>query len=485
MDSRIAKAGDIFFAIKGGSFDGNQFVEEVIKKGVKFIVTDNPDTLNNSKATINEVNISLVEDTRIALAEYIDIFYPLFPKYMVAATGTNGKTSVVSYCLQLYSLLGVDSSSIGTIGVEHSKGINLVEIKKILENFPNLTTLDPITIRCILHILADNNVNYVAFEASSHGLDQKRIEGIKVQAACFTSFSQDHLDYHKTMDAYLLAKLRLFTDNLLPGGIAILNSEIPKLNYIKSYLQMHHIEFLTIGRKGDLDITATEQSIYGQNISFTYKGQPYNFDTTIIGSFQAVNLLISVMMVHFTGFHFEEIILQLPNVVPVKGRLARASDDTSPYHVFIDYAHTPDALEKTLLELKKIKLAGGLLKVVFGCGGNRDSKKRKRMGYIASKIADQIIITDDNPRHEQPNLIRQQIICGILSGFREYIGRNCPNYIEIGDRKAAIVQTISSLHTNDILLIAGKGHENYQIIQDIKLPFNDFEVAKEALDSRN
>lgn len=467
-DSRLAQAGNIFFALQGTNSNGNKFIDQVIEKNIKFIVTDDPRSLENSNIFTNQVNIALVSNARAALMEALDILYPLLPKQIVSATGTNGKSSVVSYCRQLYSLLGQSSASIGTIGVECSK--NIPAISKILDQIPLLTTPDLISIRHILHILAENQVNYAAFEASSHGLDQKRLEGIKVHAACFTSFSQDHLDYHQNMDAYLLAKLKLFTNNLLPSAFAVINSEIEQLDFIKNYLQQHNIKFLTVGTKGDVDITNTKQSVLAQDISFTYQNKKYNFSTKIIGSFQASNLLIATMMVHATGFPFEDIIAKLPEVQAVKGRLERVDNS----NIFVDYAHTPDALEKTLLELKKIKPMNGLLKVIFGCGGDRDSSKRPKMGKIASEIADQLIITDDNPRTEQAELIRQQIIEGVTNS----------NYLEIADREAAITQTINNLEKNDILLIAGKGHEDYQIIGTQKLPFSDFEVAMKILKSR-
>lgn len=465
IDSRSAKPGDIFFALQGIYLDGNKFIDQVIEKGIRFIVTNDPHSLENPNIFTNKINIALVSDARTALIEALNILYPSLPKHIVSATGTNGKSSVVSYCRQLYSLLGQSSASIGTIGIECSK--NIPAISEILDQLPALTTPDLISIRHILHILADNQVNYVAFEASSHGLDQGRIEGIKTHAACFTSFSRDHLDYHHNMDSYLLAKLSLFTNNLLPYGLAIINSEIQQLDFIKNYLQQHNIKFLTVGTNGDLDITNTNQSIYGQNINFTYQDKKYNFTTNIIGSFQASNLLIAVMMVHATGFAFEDIIEKLPKVKAVKGRLERVDES----NIFIDYAHTPDALEKTLLELKKIKPTNGLLKVIFGCGGDRDSAKRPIMGKIASEIADQIIITDDNPRTEKARSIRQQIIQGITNS----------NYLEIADRETAIIQTIYHLQKDDILLIAGKGHEDYQIIGKQKLPFSDFDIAKKTL----
>ncbi|MCC8372243.1 MAG: UDP-N-acetylmuramoyl-L-alanyl-D-glutamate--2,6-diaminopimelate ligase [Rickettsia endosymbiont of Pseudomimeciton antennatum] len=464
FDSRLAKAGDIFFAIKGASSDGNKFIDDVINKGVKFIITDDAESLKNPSIIANDVHVNLVSDARLALSQTADILYPLLPQYMVAATGTNGKTSVVSYCRQLYTLLGVPSCSIGTIGVECASGLDL-SIQEILDKSPALTTFDYVTFRNILHKLAENSTRYVAFEASSHGLDQQRLHGIKVNAACFTSFSQDHLDYHQNMDNYLLAKLKLFTDNLLPTGVAVLNSEITQLDYIKHYLQQRNIKFLTVGMNGDLNII--------DSTICTYKGQKYNFTTDIVGSFQATNLLIAVMMVHLTGFPFEQVISKLSQIKAVKGRLERVGNS----NIFIDYAHTPDALEKSLLELKKIKSDKGLLKVIFGCGGDRDSSKRALMGKVAAEIADEIIITDDNPRNEEPKSIRQQIIQGIIAITN--------SFIEIKNRKIAITETIHNLQKDDILLIAGKGHENYQIIGDKKLPFSDFDIASKALQNKN
>lgn len=467
-DSRLVKSTSLFFAIKGASSDGNKFINDVINKGVKFIVTDDAASLKNPNIIANGVHITLVSDARIALSQAANILYPLLPQYIVAATGTNGKTSVVSYCRQLYTLLGASSCTIGTIGIECPENLDLTTIQEILDKSPALTTLDPVTFRHILHNLAENNIRYVAFEASSHGLDQERLHGIKVDAACFISFSQDHLDYHKNMDNYLLAKLKLFTDNLSQTGVAVLNSEIEQLDYIKSYLQERNIKFLTVGMNGDLKII--------DSTICTYNGQKYNFTTDIVGSFQATNLLIAVIMVHLTGFPFEQVISKLPQIKAVKGRLERVANS----NIFIDYAHTPDALEKSLLELKKIKSEiysnRGSLNVIFGCGGNRDSGKRALMGQVAAQIADRVIITDDNPRYEDPKFIRQQIIQGIIAITNRYI--------EINNRKIAITETINNLQEDDILLIAGKGHENYQIIGNKKLPFSDFDIAKEALQSR-
>lgn len=466
FDSRKAKTGDVFFAIKGQNFDGNKFIVEVLDKGIQLVITDDITT-----TLINPQKIILVEDAKIALSVAAGIFYPKLPQILVAATGTNGKTSVTSYCRQLYSLLGKSSSNIGTLGIECSENIEPAFFKDV----PALTTFDSISLRYVLHNMAEYGINYIAFEASSHGLHQSRLNGLKVAAACLTSFSQDHLDYHQTMDDYLVAKLKLFTDNLILGGIAVISSEIKELTYIKNYLTERDIKFVVVGLEGDLKITKIQQSVDGQNVNLTFNGREYNFITEIIGSFQASNLLIAAMLVHHTGFEFTEIVKKLSMVTAVKGRLERITSKNSSFHVFVDYAHTHEALENSLNELKIVKLPHSKLKVIFGCGGNRDTKKRPLMGRVAGLIADEIIVTDDNPRNENPGLIRQEI----MAGMKEYSHK----YIEIEDRKEAIITTIKNLQDGDILLIAGKGHEDYQIIGDKKLPFSDSEIASSAIKS--
>ncbi|MCC8368679.1 MAG: UDP-N-acetylmuramoyl-L-alanyl-D-glutamate--2,6-diaminopimelate ligase [Rickettsia endosymbiont of Oxypoda opaca] len=510
VDSRQVKENEAFFAIKGENYDGNKFIPDALNHKAGIIITDNKESVE-----LNPTKIVYVEDIRIALSLAAKILYPKEPKYLIAVTGTNGKSSVVSYIAQLYSLLGKNAATIGTLGVEYFGNIKLPEI---LEDIPSLTTLDPINFRKILHNLTDNDIEYLAFEASSHGLDQERLYGIKVNVACFTSFSQDHLDYHQTKEAYLLAKLKLFTDNLippllnstssgnlyvdpvlessrtkkyaadrgsvspsnsrevasleggeLPSGLAVLNSDIAEIDFIKDYLNRHNVKFITIGQEGDLKITKTVSSIHGQNINFTFNNKDYEFNTEIMGSFQASNLLIAALAVHNTGFAFDEVINLLPKVRPVKGRMERIRHK----NIFVDYAHTPDALEQTLTELKNIKLKGSKLIVIFGCGGNRDKAKRSLMGEIAARIADNIIITDDNPRNENPSDIRKEIIDGVI--------KISDKYIELESREEAIKYGINNLKQDDILLIAGKGHENYQIIGDKKLPFNDIEIAKKYI----
>nr|WP_253307757.1 UDP-N-acetylmuramoyl-L-alanyl-D-glutamate--2,6-diaminopimelate ligase [Rickettsia endosymbiont of Ceutorhynchus assimilis] len=453
VNSTSIKKNEAFFAIKGKNYDGNKFILDALNQKAGIIITD-----NNESVELNPAKIIYVKNARIALSLAAKIFYPKEPPYLIAVTGTNGKSSVVSYIAQLYSLLGKNAATLGTLGVEYFGDIKSPEI---LEDTSSLTTPDPINFRKIIHNLADNDIEYLAFEASSHGLDQERLYGIKVNVACFTSFSQDHLDYHQTKDAYLLAKLKLFTDNLLPSGLAVLNSDIAE---IEDYLNRHNIKFINVGKKGDLKINKTVSSIQGQNINFTFNNKDYEFNTEIIGSFQASNLLIAAIAVHNSGFAFDKVINALIKIKAVKGRMERVKHT----NIFVDYAHTSDALEKTLTELKNIKLKGSKLIVIFGCGGNRDKSKRSLMGEIAARIADNVIITDDNPRNENPASIRKEIISGMSKA----------NYIEIADREEAIKYGINNLKQDDILLIAGKGHENYQIIGDKKIPFDDAEIAK-------
>lgn len=451
INSKTVKENDIFFAIKGQNVDGNDFINDALNQAVALVITD-----NEKKSSIDKV--IYVEDVQAALYEAIEIFYPKKPKNLIAVTGTNGKSSVVSYIAQTYSLLGKKAASIGTIGVE------IFGCDNLINDVPELTTLDYLSFRKIAHNLAENNIEYLAFEASSHGLNQARLGEIKVNIACFTSFSQDHLDYHHTKENYLLAKLKLFTEHLLQGGLAILNSDIEEIEFIKDYLRNHNIKFITVGKKGDVQITKINGSLKGQDINFTFNDKAYNFHTSIIGSFQASNLLIAALSIHYIGFDFNKIIEILPQVKPVKGRMERIGNT----NIFVDYSHTPDALEKALTELKNVKLRDSKLNVVFGCGGNRDKTKRSLMGQIAARLADNVIITDDNPRHEDPKLIRAEIISGIEKA----------DYTEIANREEAIKYWINNLKQDDILLIAGKGHENYQIIGDKKLPFDDAEIVR-------
>lgn len=499
FDSRKIKPNDAFFAIIGAKFNGNDFIAEAFNKGVKIVITDDKDSAKGND------KIFLVDDAKAALAEAAQILYPKLPKYLVAVTGTNGKSSVVSYFQQLAYFLGCQSASLGTLGLVCSRPQE--DIEKLLEGEQSLTTLDPLSLRKVLYMLAENNIDYVAIEASSHGLAQKRLHGIKVKSAAFTSFSRDHLDYHKTMDNYLAAKLQLFTQNLSSEGTAIINSDNPEISFIIDFLHRHHIKFVTVGNNGDFEINSLSQSINRTEVNFTFLSKKYYVTTDIIGSFQVSNLLIAAGMLHNLGFPLEKIIAEIPKVRAVKGRLQKIIAPNTPMHIFVDYAHTPEALEKSLFELKKLKKsADNKLIAVFGCGGNRDNAKRPMMGKAAARLADYLIITDDNPRHEDPSIIRQDILRGChevvnlhpepVSAPREILkpvqdDRSFPPemlkkvkhdfLIEIPGRAEAIKYAIKIAEKDDIILIAGKGHEEYQIIGDKKVPFSDEQVVRSIL----
>ena len=461
FDSRTVKTGYAFFAIKGDRSDGNDFIDQSIKNGAAIVFTDNLTKANNK-------NIIYIKNIRMALAVAAGIFYPNIPRFLIAVTGTNGKSSVVSYLEQIISLLGKSSASIGTIGISASK--------KFSKDFPfdnikNLTTADPITFRKILHFLANEQIDYVIFEASSHGLHQDRIGDLKIDAAAFTSFSQDHLEYHKTLKNYLQAKLKLFSNNLSKAGQAVFNSEVIKFPGVKTFLDQHKIKFTIVGANGDINIIKTSQTLDGQEIEFQANSKRYKIFTEIIGSFQASNLLIAARLAKNIGFDFDKVIQVLPMVKAVSGRLQQVTGKMHNFHIFIDYAHTPDALERSLKELKKLKSTGKLI-VIFGCGGNRDQTKRPIMGRIAEQNADKIVITDDNPRMEDASKIRSNT-------------KDKSKIIEIADRKKAITNIIANLQKGDILLIAGKGHEDYQIIGNKKISFSDFAIVNKTINICN
>ncbi len=447
-------AGDVFFAIKGNDQDGNLFIDQALSKGAVLALTDTPSLERN--------RVIYIDNIRLALAIAARIFYPLCPDNIIAVTGTNGKSSVVSYVHQILCHLGYNSASLGTLGLE---------VNKKIDRMPQLTetTADPISLMKTLHLLKENGVDYVVFEASSHGIDQNRLGNLQVSTAAFTSFSQDHLDYHGTMEKYLESKMQLFIDHLRKSKEAVIVKD-SYFDKIRSTLDLHKISYTSVGQGADINILDCKQSIYGQGVKFSFVSKEYNFKTKIIGSFQASNLLIAAKLVINLGMNFDRVIDILPKLIAVKGRLERATEIDATYHVFIDYAHTPDSLLKSLVELGKIKPQEGRLIVVFGCGGDRDKTKRPLMGKIATENADIVIITDDNPRTEDPEAIRSEIAQGVQSAS-----------IMIGDRKEAIYYAVNLLSKGDVLLIAGKGHESYQIIADKKIDFSDLLVARDAI----
>ncbi len=464
-DSRLVNENDAFFAIKGTNQDGNNFIYDALKKGAALIFTDQNHDSKYGEFKNKIIKVDNAHDSLNIAAKHI---YPNLPQKIVGVTGTNGKSSVVSYVRQILSILGTNSASIGTLGIEISKK---AQGTQTIDN-NGLTTSDIVNFRKSMHYIHSNGIENAAFEASSHGLHQGRIGDIKLGSAAFVSFSQDHLDYHKNMDDYLQAKLLLFKNHLKQDAVAVINSDINYYDDIINSLKNHKINYLTVGKNGDIKINKFKQTIAKNIINYSFSGKNYQFSTDIVGSFQANNILIAAALVHHMGYDFSEISDTLERVKSVPGRMQRITKVDDDFHVFVDYAHTPDALEKSLMELQDLKLAGGKLYVVFGCGGDRDTSKRAPMGLIAQQNADVICITDDNPRTESPAKIRSDI------------ATNIKNYIEIADRQKAIVEMVAKMRHNDVLLIAGKGHEDYQIIGTEKRYFSDVEIANEVVKNK-
>ncbi len=463
-DSRNLNIGDVFFAIKGKNFNGNDFINHALTKAA-LVITDDQQK--------EQTRVIYFQDIKSAINIAVDIIYPLKPINLLAVTGTNGKSSVVSYIHQILTLLGEPSASLGTLGIS----ANLKTLENSLnENFSGLTTPSFIDFRKILHKLAKESINNLAFEASSHAIDQNRIGNLQIKSAGFVSFSQDHLDYHGNMENYLRTKLSLLVANLSANGLAVINEDIISGEYasiVKDFLIKNNINYILVGKNSDIKITKLVSSLKGIKIAFSYNQKKYLIQSVIVGSFQAVNLLIAAAMVENLGIDFNKIANILDKITSVSGRLQRVGDISDYFHVFVDYAHTPDALEKSLLELKKLKKKKGLLYVIFGCGGDRDISKRELMGQIAEKLADNVIITDDNPRGEDAAKIRADII------------KAAPNAVEIADRAEAIEHIINMMQPDDIVLIAGKGHENYQIIGNKKIFFSDYQIAKNCLNNKD
>jgi UDP-N-acetylmuramoyl-L-alanyl-D-glutamate--2,6-diaminopimelate ligase len=372
-------------------------------------------------------------------------------------TGTSGKTSVASFTRQIWSQQGVLAASIGTVG--------LISPKR--EIYGSLTTPDPVALHQSLGELADEGVSHLAIEASSHGLDQYRLDGLRITAGAFTNLSRDHLDYHPTLEAYLAAKLRLFTELIEPGGTAVIVSDHPESETVIAAAQTRRLRIMTVGRQGSgIRLRASKLEGFSQLLEVSYEGVAYQVRLPLPGSFQIENALVAAGLAIATGTPPERAFAALAHLKGAKGRLELVGERNGA-PIFVDYAHKPDALAKTLEALRPY--AKNRLVVVFGCGGDRDPGKRPMMGAIAAKLADRVIVTDDNPRSEEPAAIRAAIL------------HAAPGAVEIGDRREAIGASVASLHPGDVLVIAGKGHETGQIIGKQVLPFSDHEAVAAAL----
>ncbi|MCW8952797.1 MAG: UDP-N-acetylmuramoyl-L-alanyl-D-glutamate--2,6-diaminopimelate ligase [Rhodospirillales bacterium] len=452
-DSRLVEAGYLFAALPGSRVDGRAFIDDARARGAAAILAPRG---TREKLGPDYPPVIESKSPRRHFALMAARFFDLQPETVVAVTGTNGKTSVASFARQIWSALGRNAASMGTLGIETDKG----------RTGGGLTTADPVTLHRALHDLAREGVEMMAIEASSHGLDQHRLDGVRISYAAFTNLSRDHLDYHGTMAAYLASKARLFTEVLQPGGCAVLNADVPEFKSLRAACYANGRRVLDYGTNaGALRIVSVSPSSTGQKVEFSLFGKARSIDLPLAGRFQVWNAVAALGLVLAEGAEAGPALDALEKLAGVPGRLQRVVSLPSGAAVYVDYAHTPDALATVLDALRPH--AGGRLAVVFGCGGDRDSGKRPEMGAVAAERADAIIVTDDNPRSEDPAEIRAQIVAA------------CPGAQEIGDRARAIATAMAALGSDDLLLVAGKGHETGQIIGNATLPFDDAVVVRD------
>ena len=454
-DSRHIRPGFVFAALPGTKTDGRLYIDEAVRRGAVAVLAPHGTTMARAARPIPVITD---DNPRRLYALLAARLHGCQPETVVAVTGTNGKTSVVSFARQLWSDLAEPAASIGTLGV----------VAPGLEKPGSLTTPDPADLHALLAALAADGVRRLAMEASSHGLEQCRLDGMRLSAAAFTNISRDHLDYHGTMKAYRRAKLRLFRDLLPEGGLAVVNGDDPVAPEIRSLSRDRGLRLRTFGvHTGDFRLLEAVPRPEGQDLTLVVDGKSHRVRLPLVGGFQALNAICALTVVTGLGAPIDAAIGYLGRLTSVRGRLERAGRHPAGAPVYVDYAHTPDALDTALKALRAH--VQGRLVVVFGCGGERDSGKRPQMGRIAAARADRVIVTDDNPRGDDPALIRRQIM------------KACPGATEIGDRRAAIRAAVASLGADDLLLVAGKGHEPGQIIGDTTVPFDDAEEARAAV----
>ena len=464
VDSRQVQPGTLFAAMPGSKVHGAEFIQYALRMGAVAVLTDAEGaTLAADSLAQAEVALVVTDAPREALSRAAALWYGAQPQTMIAVTGTNGKTSVSTFVRQIWIEMGLAAVNLGTTGVEGAWTAPLAH-----------TTPEPITLHRTLADASANGITHAAMEASSHGLDQRRLDGVTLKAAGFTNFTQDHLDYHETFDAYFDAKAGLFSRVLPEDGTAVINIDDPKGVDMVAIARARGCEVITVGRDGgDLHLTGQRFDATGQDLRFSYRGKTYQKRLNLIGGFQADNVLLAAGLVIACGADPAHVFDTLPHLTTVRGRMQLAATRDNGGAVFVDYAHTPDAIA-TALQAMRPHVMGRLVAIV-GAGGDRDRAKRPLMGQAAAAHADLVFVTDDNPRSEDPATIRAAVMEG------------APDATEVGDRAEAILRGIDAIGTGDALLIAGKGHETGQTIGDDVLPFDDVEqasVAVAALDGR-
>ena len=458
FDSTKVKKDDIFFAIKGNNFDGNKFIPIVEKKGCRIIVSE-----QKIKKKINGIQIH-TKNVRKLLAEVSSKIYKNRPKNLIAVTGTNGKSSVCDFYRQILKLNNIKVASIGTLGVK-SDSVNL-DLSH--------TTIDPINLGKILNKLKKKGVQNAIMEASSHGLEQNRLDGLLFTLGIFTNFSQDHLDYHKNLDNYLKAKLYLFKNLIKSSGGIITDEKLAEFKKIKKISINKNLKLHTINNNGLFKILSHSYQGESQLIKIEYKKSIRIIKLNLIGKIQLKNILMAIIAAKKSNLNLDKIIKVLPKIVPVEGRFEKIGKIKNNSKVILDYAHTPDALKSCILNLRE-QFKDRKISLLFGCGGNRDHNKRSKMGKIASDYSDRIYLTDDNPRFENPKKIRRDIKKGIIN----------KKVIEISNRAKAISAAIENLNSGEILLIAGKGHEKIQDLGKRKIYFSDKQIILDSIKKKN
>ncbi|KFI33543.1 UDP-N-acetylmuramoylalanyl-D-glutamate--2,6-diaminopimelate ligase [Haematobacter missouriensis] len=464
VDSRSVKPGHLFAALAGTKMHGAEFIPYALRMKAGAVLTD-PAGAEMAREALagTDIPVIVVEDARAALAGAAALWFGAQPQVMVAVTGTNGKTSVATFTRQIWTRLGHLAANIGTTGVEGAFSAPATH-----------TTPEPLTLHRLLAEMAAEGITHAAMEASSHGLEQRRLDGVRLRAAGFTNFTQDHLDYHHDFDAYFAAKAGLFTRVLPDDGSAVVNMDDPKGVEIARLCHDRGLPVLGVGRgSADLRITAQRFDATGQELRFDWQGKPRQVRLNLIGGFQADNVLLAAGLAIASGSKAERVFEALPALSTVRGRMQLVATRANGASVFVDYAHTPDAVATALKALRPHVL--GRIIVVLGAGGDRDRAKRPLMGEAAQRYADVVYVTDDNPRSEDPAVIRAAVKGG------------APEANEVGDRAEAILRAVDALQPGDALLIAGKGHETGQTIGDQDYPFDDAEqasIAVAALDGK-
>lgn len=454
LDSRKVEPGFVFAALPGVSVHGRQFAAKAVASGAVAVLSD---------AKIDDVNVPVIVDADPAalLARMAKRFHGGQPEHVVAITGTNGKSSTVDFLRQIWEAAGIEGASLGTLGVAR-KGETVTT---------GYTTPDSVALHQALHRLKAEGVTHLAMEASSHGLKQRRMEAVDLSIGAFTNLTQDHLDYHPDFEDYFASKARLFTERLPVGAPAIINVDTPWGEQMAELAAGRGLDVVTVGwRGGDLQICEVVPRPASQDIVVKWAGRERAIEVPFVGEFQVLNAVQAAAIALTEGLDADLVFSALAGLEGVPGRLEKVGETRDKAPVLVDYAHTPDGLDK-LLRAARPHTRGRVI-IVFGCGGDRDPTKRRPMGEIAAAEADLVVVTDDNPRSENPAAIRAQIMQG------------CPLATEIADREAAIRHGVSLLQDGDCLLVAGKGHETGQTIAGTVQPFDDRDVSRRALSDR-